>query len=81
MPATSRVALRLSESNMANVLSVLCDDPVDGYPKTYARDRIPTLGRHPGVVDDANSQGDRLRTRPVAWQRLWQTGAAIVPGS
>jgi formate dehydrogenase len=32
---------------MAKVLCVLYDDPVDGYPKTYARDSIPTLDRYP----------------------------------
>lgn len=32
---------------MAKVLLVLYDDPVDGYPKTYARDDIPTLERYP----------------------------------
>jgi len=26
---------------MAKVLCVLYDDPVDGYPTTYARDEIP----------------------------------------
>jgi formate dehydrogenase len=32
---------------MANVLCVLYDDPVDGYPPTYARDGIPTIERYP----------------------------------
>jgi len=32
---------------MAKVLCVLYDDPVTGYPKTYARNDIPTLGRYP----------------------------------
>jgi formate dehydrogenase len=32
---------------MAKVLCVLYDDPVDGYPKTYARDDIPKLARYP----------------------------------
>jgi formate dehydrogenase len=32
---------------MAKVLCVLYDDPVDGYPKTYARDQIPRLERYP----------------------------------
>ena len=47
MPAISPVALGPSEDIMAKVLCVLYDDPVDGYPKTYARDRIPTLDRYP----------------------------------
>jgi len=33
---------------MAKILCVLYDDPVDGYPKSYARDRIPRIERYPG---------------------------------
>jgi len=33
---------------MATVLCVLYDDPVDGYPKSYARDDIPKIERYPG---------------------------------
>lgn len=33
---------------MARVLCVLYDDPVDGYPKFYARDGIPKIERYPG---------------------------------
>jgi formate dehydrogenase len=32
---------------MAKVLCVLYDDPVHGYPKSYARDDIPKLERYP----------------------------------
>jgi formate dehydrogenase len=32
---------------MAKVVCVLYDDPVDGYPKSYARDDIPKLERYP----------------------------------
>ena len=32
---------------MAKVVCVLYDDPVDGYPKTYARDGLPKLERYP----------------------------------
>ena len=31
---------------MANVLCVLYDDPVDGYPPAYARDEIPMIERY-----------------------------------
>src|SRR2546423_13439943 len=31
---------------MANVLCVLYDDPVDGYPPRYARDDIPRINRY-----------------------------------
>ena len=33
---------------MAKVLCVLYDDPVGGYPTTYARDDVPVLDRYPG---------------------------------
>ncbi|MDT5328548.1 MAG: formate dehydrogenase, partial [Mycobacterium sp.] len=32
---------------MAKIVCVLYDDPVDGYPKTYARDGLPKLERYP----------------------------------
>ena len=31
---------------MATVLCVLYDDPVDGYPTSYARDEIPRIERY-----------------------------------
>jgi formate dehydrogenase len=31
---------------MANVLCVLYDDPVDGYPESYARDGVPRIERY-----------------------------------
>jgi formate dehydrogenase len=33
---------------MAKVVCVLYDDPVDGYPTSYARDDLPKLQRYPG---------------------------------
>jgi formate dehydrogenase len=42
---------------MANVLCVLYDDPVDGYPKSYARDDIPTLDQYPGGQTLPSPQG------------------------
>src|SRR5689334_4567193 len=32
---------------MAKVLAVLYDDPVDGYPNSYARDSIPKIDHYP----------------------------------
>src|ERR1700678_3804699 len=32
---------------MAKVLCVLYDDPITGYPKTYARDGLPKLEKYP----------------------------------
>src|SRR5713226_5806679 len=37
----------LKEMYMAKVVCVLYDDPVDGYPKSYARDGLPKLTRYP----------------------------------
>jgi formate dehydrogenase len=33
---------------MAKIVAVLYPDPVDGYPKTYARDSIPAITSYPG---------------------------------
>lgn len=33
---------------MAKIVCVLYDDPVDGYPKSYARDSIPEIKSYPG---------------------------------
>ena len=33
---------------MAKILCVLYEDPVDGYPNTYARDDLPELHGYPG---------------------------------
>ncbi|NKK76331.1 NAD-dependent formate dehydrogenase [Rhizobium leguminosarum] len=33
---------------MAKVLCVLYDDPIDGYPKSYARDDLPRIDQYPG---------------------------------
>ncbi len=33
---------------MAKILCVLYDDPVSGYPETYARDGLPSLDAYPG---------------------------------
>ncbi|MDB5394308.1 MAG: Formate dehydrogenase [Rhodospirillales bacterium] len=32
---------------MAKIVCVLYDDPVDGYPKSYARDDLPQINRYP----------------------------------
>lgn len=33
---------------MAKVVCVLYDDPIDGYPKSYARDDLPKIDHYPG---------------------------------
>src|SRR6185312_36000 len=46
--ARSRHIPKSEEPTMAKVLCVLYDDPVDGYPTTYARDEIPQITSYPG---------------------------------
>src|SRR2546425_192293 len=41
------VPLVVGASDMAKVICVLYDDPVDGYPDSYPRDEIPRLARYP----------------------------------
>jgi formate dehydrogenase len=36
------------ETVMAKIVCVLYDDPVDGYPKSYARDGLPKINHYPG---------------------------------
>jgi formate dehydrogenase len=36
------------EIQVAHVLCVLYDDPVDGYPTSYPRDAVPTIDHYPG---------------------------------
>jgi formate dehydrogenase len=42
---------------VAKVLCVLYDDPVDGYPTTYARDDVPAIGIYPGGQSAPNPNG------------------------
>jgi formate dehydrogenase len=43
------LATSLTEGTIvAKILCVLYDDPVTGYPKSYARDGIPKIERYPG---------------------------------
>src|ERR1700730_5649793 len=42
---------------MAKIIVVLYDDPVDGYPKTYARDAIPKIKSYPGGQTAPTPQG------------------------
>ena len=42
---------------MANVLCVLYDDPVDGFPPVYARDGIPAVAGYPGGQSAPSPQG------------------------
>lgn len=42
-----RTFLTKSQPALGKVVCVLYDDPVDGYPKSYARDSIPTITHYP----------------------------------
>ena len=42
---------------MAKVLCVLYDDPVDGYPTSYARDEIPEIERYHNGQTTPTPQG------------------------
>jgi formate dehydrogenase len=42
---------------MAKIVCVLYDDPVDGYPSSYARDDIPELEQYPGGQTMPSPQG------------------------
>ena len=65
---------------MAKVLCVLYDDPVDGYPKTYARDDIPKITKYPDGQTAPTPSGHRLQAGPAARQRLRRARASQVPG-
>ncbi|GIG87968.1 NAD-dependent formate dehydrogenase [Plantactinospora endophytica] len=42
---------------MAKILCVLYDDPVDGYPTSYARDDLPRIDHYPGGQSTPTPQG------------------------
>ena len=52
---------------MAKVVCVLYDDPVDGYPKSYARDDMPALDKYPDGQTLPDAQGHRLQARASCW--------------
>ena len=64
---------------MAKVVCVLYDDPVDGYPKTYARDDIPKITKYPDGQTAPTPSGHRLQAGRAARQRLRRAGLAQVP--
>ena len=53
---------------MAKIIGVLYDDPVDGYPKTYARDTIPVIKSYPDG-QTTPTPGDRFHARRAPRQR------------
>ena len=65
---------------MAKVVCVLYDDPVTGYPKSYARDDVPKLERYPDGQSLPSPKGIDFQPGQVAGQRLGCPGPAQVPG-
>ena len=59
---------------MANVLCVLYDDPVDGYPPGYARDGIPDDRAVSRRAVGPGARGDRLHARRSPRERLGELG-------
>jgi formate dehydrogenase len=41
------IYIKARRETMAKVIAVLYPDPVDGYPKKYARDDIPKITKYP----------------------------------
>ena len=64
---------------MAKVVCVLYDDPVDGYPKTYARDDIPKITKYPDGQTTPTPSGHRLQAGRAARQRLRRARSSQVP--
>jgi hypothetical protein len=56
---------------MAKVVCVLYDDPVDGYPTSYARDALPKIHHYPSL-DFSNASVWRRRTGQLS-------GNSVVP--
>ena len=55
---------------MAKIIVVLYDDPVDGYPKTYARDDIPEITTDKRPLPRKRSTSSRvnsLEAFPARW--------------
>ena len=58
---------------MARIVCVLYEDPVNGYPKTYARDDIPKLERYP----DGNKSSSAQLKKAYALLELQQKQAGV----
>ena len=74
---TGQLRRRLIE--MAKIICVLYDDPVDGYPPTYAADDIPEDRDLPRRADHPHPERDRLQARRAAGLRLRRARPAEVP--
>ncbi len=65
---------------MAKVLCVLYDDPVDGYPKSYARDDIPRLERYPDGQTLPTPKAIDFKPGELLGSVSGELGLAQIPG-
>ena len=65
---------------MAKVLCVLYDDPVDGYPKTYARDDIPKIDQYPDGQTAPTPNAIDFKPGALLGSVSGELGLAQVPG-
>ena len=63
---------------MAKIVCVLYDDPIDGYPKTYARDDCPQPRKSTPTDRPCRRQGDRLQARRASRQRRRRARSAQI---
>jgi len=65
---------------MAKVLCVLYDDPVGGYPASYARDGVPTIDRYPSgqMLPTPKASADKMG-RPRTNDRGDLQAAVLLP--
>jgi formate dehydrogenase len=64
---------------MAKVLCVLYDDPVGGYPKSYARDGIPKIVQYPGGQTVPTAKRIDFKPGELLGSVSGELGAAQIP--
>ena len=65
---------------MAKVVCVLYDDPVDGYPKKYARDDIPKITKYPDGQTAPTPSAIDFKPGELLGSVSGELGLAQVPG-
>ncbi len=66
---------------MAKVLAVLYDDPVDGYPKSYARDDIPKIDHYPDGQTTPTPSAIDFKPGELLGSVSGELGPAQIPGA
>ncbi len=64
---------------MAKIVCVLYDDPVDGYPKSYARDGLPKIDHYPGGRTLPSPKAIGLSARNFVGKHFRRIGSAQIP--